>query len=184
VPPKPGNKRVSLGGASVVIPRRWLTSGYHGLPSTLAFPIVFYSSARMTTRCSKPTQTLCTSGNWFPRDVVTPTNGVLVSWVDDEDGAPDIQWPRLPGRVTKIHHHIAKVEVGTNDGGCPRGAAREVAAYIRIPTKPIEVGGRSQYTGSRLAMTACFGPHASSTDRFAVSRMLHSLRIHPKHWIR
>jgi hypothetical protein len=167
----------------VVLPRRWFSAGYHGVPSTLASPIVFYSSSPLVTRCSNPTEHVCTTSDWFPGDVTTPANGVLVSWVDDEMPT-DTEWPGLPGRVTRIHHHIAKVSTGRSNGGCPAGAAHEVAAYVRIPTKPITVGKQREYSGSWLAMTACLGPHASPADRHAVSKMLHSVRIHPRHWIR
>jgi hypothetical protein len=176
--PPPGNKRVSMGTASVVIPKRWFSAGYHGVVATVAAPIMFFSSAPIVTRCSKPTQRVCTSSDWFPRDVTTPTKGVLVSWLGIEMPT-DAQWAVLPGRRIEIRHHIAKVYAGVSDDGCPVVTAREVRANVRIPTKPIRNGKTSEYSGERLEMTACFGSNASADDRAAVERMLHSLRIRP-----
>jgi hypothetical protein len=57
----------------------------------------------------------------------------------------------------------------------PDGAATEVEANVLIATKAF--AATHGHPGSRLAMTACLGPHASLEDRRAVMAMLFSLHI-------
>jgi hypothetical protein len=173
-------RRYSLGGATIVMPKRWSVTPYKGEPATVVFPIVFLSSSTLVSRCARghPSPASCTTRNWFPPDVQTPASGVLVLWLNVQ--FPTDSLDAVPGRQTHINQHVARVYAGPADGGCPEGAAREIDAYVRIATKPY--GPSHLLPGGRIDMTACVGQHASADDRGAVTAMLHSLHIRTSHW--
>jgi hypothetical protein len=106
---------------------------------------------------------------WFPPTWTTPDRGVLVLWSHAEYLTPPARqyWSSL-GRSASIDHRPARLRSGQSTAWCPTGAATELDAYVRTSAR---------YPGDRVDMRACFGGHASSTDRHAVSEMLDSLRI-------
>lgn len=86
----------------------------------------------------------------------------------------------LPGRSVRIKGHLARVDSGPANDSCPAGSARQVTAFVRIPTHTY---GPSHYLpGGRIDMVACLGAHASRADSSAIRKMMHSLRIRPRYW--
>ena len=174
-------ERFSLGDAYILKPVRWIATPYRGVPATVISPLVFLSADPFTEVCASPKadSSRCTTAGWFPPDAHTPADGVLILWLAatfPTNGA----WTALPGRNTRINGHRARVYSGAPIDSCPDGTTTEVEANILIATKPL--GTAHFYPGSRLAMTACLGPKITSTDRAAVTTMLHSLHIRTRAW--
>jgi hypothetical protein len=174
-------RRYSIGGASILKPTRWVASPYRGMPATVVSPITFFSSAPFTRACANndAAASKCTTPGWFPPDAHTPADGVLILWLAATFPS-NVGWASLPGQNTRINGHRARVYSGPPIDFCPDGATTEVEANVLIATKPL--GTTHQYPGSRLAMTACLGPHISPADRAAVMTMLHSLHIRTRYW--
>jgi hypothetical protein len=163
----------SLAGlATVQVPARWFATRYRGAPATVYFPLVFFSTQKLTGPCfASRAPSRCTSQSWFPASSTTPTHGVLVLWSHAEFPTASSGIPNLPGRRVVIDHRAAKVSSGAATTSCPTGATTEIDAYVRA-----RVHG---YPGERFDMTACLGAQVSPADRDAVQRMLRSLHIRP-----
>lgn len=167
----------SLGGATVRKPTRWLTTPYRGMPATFVSPIVFMSSTPVTDKCAGAgaDPSLCTTSGWFPPDARTPTDGVLILWLETWFPS-NLGWQSLPGRNTSINGYRARVYSGSPITSCPDGADHEISANVLVPTEPVS-GHRATIRGDRYGMVACLGHDATAADRDAVTAMLNSLRI-------
>jgi hypothetical protein len=162
------------GGADVLVPRAWQRVSYHGLPATVVFPIVFLTDGKLQGPCvtGRRNNPACTGQAWFARGWKTPSHGVLLDWLATSFPTPPSDKHFLAyihARKITLDHRPAKITKGPVDS-CPTGTATEIDAYIQR--------ARSGYPGARLDMQACLGPHAPSTTRRAVMRMLNSLHFH------
>lgn len=174
-------RRTVGGGASALIPRRWSVAPYNGIPAPVLSPVAFWSSSPLQSRCAagKPDPTSCTTSNWFPPDVQTPSAGVVVLWLNAQFPT-NSAFNALPGRLAHIDHHVARVSSGRATSACPKGATQEVQAFVQIATR--RYGPAHLLPGGRIDMTACIGGRASADDRAAVTTMVHSLHIHTTFW--
>jgi hypothetical protein len=162
----------SLAGlATVEVPARWFAARYRGAPATVYFPLVFFSTQKLSGPCTvRRPPAGCTSQDWFPPDWTTPDDGVLVLWSHAEFPTSGSGIPNLPGRRVVIDHRRALLQTGAATS-CPAGAATEIDAYVRARVRG--------YSGERFDLTACLGAHVSPADRAAVQRMVRSLRVRP-----
>jgi hypothetical protein len=160
------------GGARVLIPRAWQQIRYQGVPATVVYPIVFLTDGRLAGRCvNGPPGSACTGQAWFAPHWTTPSNGVLLSWLNVTIPGPATDRHFLSyvhARTVTVAHRPAKIVRGPVTS-CPTGTTLEIDAYIQQ--------SRTGYPGDRLDMRACLGAHAPATTRHAVMRMLHSLRF-------
>ena len=177
--PAPGDSAAAAGttthtiseGVTVEVPSTWFPVEYRGIPAPVVFPLWFFSTAQYSGACSAgdPRES-CLDHTWFPPDWVTPDDGVIVLW--SETQFPWTSGPalaHLPGDVTRINGHRAKVWAGTATANCSRVASTEMDAYVLMFDKG--------YPGVRIDMTACFGAHTPDDVRAAVRTMLASLTI-------
>jgi hypothetical protein len=154
-------------GVTVEAPAEWFETPFHGELGSVVFPLVFLGTKAFSGPCaSGPSQAACSANGWFPSDWTTPSNGVVVLWLETE--FPDGDLSQLPGQPTVIDGRPAKVWSGKATSACPAGAATETDAYIPPDAKA---------PGVRVDMTACVGASASASDRADVQTMLESLRI-------
>jgi hypothetical protein len=113
----------------------------------------------------------CITSTWFAPRWTTPTDGVLLDWLEVSipGQASDRRFlSYLPGPTITLARRPAKIVRGPARS-CPPGASSEIDAYVQqSPTG---------YPGDRLEMTACLGRHAPTSTRHAVIHMLHSLRF-------
>jgi hypothetical protein len=159
-------------GVTVEAPSTWFPVEYRGMLAPVYFPLWFFSSSRYSGACStgKQNQACTEGGGWFPPDWVTPDDGVIVLW--SESQFPWTSGPalaHLPGDITSINGHRARVWTGTATRACSHVASTEMDAYV--------VRYEHDNPGVRIDMKACFGEHAPDDVRAAVRAMLDSLTI-------
>lgn len=162
--------RSLAGWATVQTPRAWKMARYRGLPATVDFPILFFSTRQLGPGCtSGPSRPACTGHNWFAPRWRTPSNGMISLWGHLEyPGTPHLL-AHFHGHRTVIDRRPAKVWRGAATRSCPPGAERELDARIR------------EYRRSRpgwvFYLTTCLGSEAPKLTKDQVSHMLHSLRV-------
>jgi hypothetical protein len=154
------------------VPPAWQQVRYYGEPATVVFPIVFLTDGNLNGRCvTGPPSSACTGRAWFAPGWKTPSNGVLLDWLNitipmpatDRDFLSYVDAPTI-----MLAHRPAKIVDGPVSS-CPTGTADEIDAYVQR--------SRTGFPGIRLDMRACLGAHAPPTTRQAVMRMLRSLRF-------
>jgi hypothetical protein len=159
-------------GVTVEAPSAWFPVEYRGVLPPVYFPLWFFSTSEYTGACSSggPSQACNAGGGYFPPDWVTPDDGVIVLWSESQfPGNIRPALAHLPGDITTINGHRARVWTGTATRACSRVASTEMDAFV--------VRDEHDNPGVRIDMKACFGEHAPDGVRAAVRTMLDSLTI-------